>query len=433
MRRTSSMLVGCALVASLAMVPQLAYADTLGDLYGQSYDRLDVLDAGMQGGVADGLGDSDSSIKSVTPLSLSSEMLYFARFESGANYDAGLSSGDGYHAVGYYQFDVRYGLGSFMHAVYTYNPSKYAALAPIGERYGWDTTGKATRSGSSFTSFGNDINAAWHGAYAADPQEFSQLQNSWAYTNYFDGPVGIRGSLLAQGINIDKRSDCVKGLMWGISNLFGPGGGESYVRHGYYYGANWFIHESGINDAMSDEQMVTTLCDFIVNNVARRYPRQSIYWQGWQNRYRAEKDICLQYLSTPQGALFRMYNPNGGEHFYTQSKDERDMLRREGWNYEGYSCILPSDGSGLDMYRLYNPNGGQHHYTLSTDERDWLQSLGWIYEGVAFKSAVSGYDVHRMYNPNTGQHFYTASDDERDWLVSLGWNYEGNGWCATVV
>lgn len=51
--------------------------------------------------------------------SLSNEMKYFARFESNQNYDQGLSWGDGYHAMGYYQFDNRYSLKSFIS--YCYN------------------------------------------------------------------------------------------------------------------------------------------------------------------------------------------------------------------------------------------------------------------------------------------------------------------------
>ena len=29
------------------------------------------------------------------------------------------------------------------------------------------------------------------------------------------------------------------------------------------------------------------------------------------------------------------------------------------------------------MYRLYNPNSGEHHYTTSRSERDNLISIGW--------------------------------------------------------
>ena len=229
------------------------------------------------------------------PMSFSSEMLYFCKYESSCNYDQGLSSGDGYHAMGYFQFDNRYGLGSFLKAVYNYNPSSYSALKVIGDRYGWNVTG-ATRSNGAFTQLGNDLNTAWHAAYKANPTEFSNLQNGWAYIDSYNGSLGARGCLRAFGINLDNRPDCIKGLCWGMVNLFGAGGGASYINNGNYYGANWFFKNSGINDSMSDEAFVTTLCDYVVNNVAKRYPKQSIYWTGWQNRYKSEKADCLKYL-----------------------------------------------------------------------------------------------------------------------------------------
>ena len=232
---------------------------------------------------------------SLQPMTFSSEMLYFCKYESSCNYDQVLSSGDGYHAMGYFQFDNRYGLGSFLKAVYNYNPSTYSALKVIGDRYGWDVTG-TTRSNGAFTQLGNDLNTAWHAAYKANPTEFSNLQNGWAYIDSYNGSLGARGCLKAFGINLDNRPDCIKGLCWGMVNLFGAGGGASYINNGNYYGANWFFKNSGINDSMSDEAFVTTLCDYVVNNVAKRYPKQSIYWTGWQNRYKSEKADCLKYL-----------------------------------------------------------------------------------------------------------------------------------------
>ena len=231
------------------------------------------------------------------PMSFSSEMLYFCKYESSCNYDQGLSSGDGYHAMGYFQFDNRYGLGSFLKAAYNYNPSTYSALKVIGDRYGWDVTG-ATRSNGAFTQLGNDLNTAWHAAYRANPTEFSNLQNGWAYIDSYNGSLGARGCLKAFGINLDNRPDCIKGLCWGMVNLFGAGGGASYINNGNYYGANWFFKNSGINDSMSDEAFVTTLCDYVVNNVAKRYPKQSVYWTGWQNRYKSEKADCLRYIQS---------------------------------------------------------------------------------------------------------------------------------------
>ena len=237
-----------------------------------------------------------ASGSNLQPMTFSSEMLYFCKYESSCNYDQGLSSGDGYHAMGYFQFDNRYGLGSFLKAVYNYNPSAYSALKVIGDRYGWNVTG-ATRSNGAFTQLGNDLNTAWHAAYKANPTEFSNLQNGWAYIDSYNGSLGARSCLKAFGINLDNRPDCIKGLCWGMVNLFGAGGGASYINNGNYYGANWFFKNSGINDSMSDEAFVTTLCDYVVNNVAKRYPKQSIYWTGWQNRYKSEKADCLRYIS----------------------------------------------------------------------------------------------------------------------------------------
>lgn len=316
--------------SALLVYPAMASADTLSDLYGAVFDRISVLEAGddsfsgelmpyvedeisasgSETDDADGVdGDAISTYsaptaRSLSPREVSSEMLYFCKWESGQNYDQGLSSGDGYHAMGYFQFDNRYDLGSFLYSVYMYNPTKYSALKILGDKYAWELN-RDTRSGDSFTQFGNDLNAAWHACYQAAPEEFSELQNDWAYTQYYDGSDGIRGSLSAMGISIDNRSDCVKSLVWGMANLFGKGGGKYEIANGNYWGANWFIKNSGVSDSMDDETFVATLCDYIVNNVARRYPSQSQYHQGWQNRYRDEKSHYVSVISENAGVAIR--------------------------------------------------------------------------------------------------------------------------------
>ena len=270
------------------------------------------------------------------PMSFSSEMLYFCKYESSCNYDQGLSSGDGYHAMGYFQFDNRYGLGSFLKAVYNYNPSTYSALKVIGDRYGWDVTG-ATRSNGAFTRLGSDLNTAWHAAYKANPTEFSNLQNGWAYIDSYNGSLGARGCLKAFGINLDNRPDCIKGLCWGMVNLFGSGGGASYINNGKYYGANWFFKNSGINDSMSDEAFVTTLCDYVVNNVAKRYPEKSIYWTGWKNRYKSEKADCLNYLQANvyviedkfDSSIQGSYSVSDGEYVVKSKLDGMGVLQAD--------------------------------------------------------------------------------------------------------
>ena len=129
--------------------------------------------------------------------------------------------------------------------------------------------------------------------------------------------------------------------------------------------------------------------------------------------------------------MYRAYNPNSGEHFYTSSIKELKELFKAGWSIEGSAWLSPKN-EGTPVYRLYNPNVGDHHYTTSTKERDNLVKAGWRDEGLAFLSAdkESGTAVYRLYNPNatTGSHHYTTSAKERDNLVKNGWNDEGTGW-----
>ena len=128
--------------------------------------------------------------------------------------------------------------------------------------------------------------------------------------------------------------------------------------------------------------------------------------------------------------MYRLYNPNSGEHFYTGSTQERDNLIFAGWQYEGVAWNAPTK-TGTPVYRVFNPNSGDHHYTMSQSEVDMLVSLGWQYEGVAWNSASSSHvPQYRLYNPNAdcGSHHYTSSTEEMDFLVSLGWIYEGIGW-----
>ena len=128
--------------------------------------------------------------------------------------------------------------------------------------------------------------------------------------------------------------------------------------------------------------------------------------------------------------MYRLYNPNTGEHFYTGSKREGNKLVDVGWNYEGIAWEGPVK-SNTPVYRLYNPNVGEHHYTPSKRERDNLIKIGWNDEGIGWYSDDNkGKPLYRLYNPNatTGNHHYTTSTRERDKLVKIGWNDEGIGW-----
>ncbi len=140
----------------------------------------------------------------------------------------------------------------------------------------------------------------------------------------------------------------------------------------------------------------------------------------------AKKDV-------PEGydMLFRLYNPNSGEHFYTTSRREGNSLVDQGWKYEGPGWIAPKEGA--PVYRLYNKNSGDHHYTMSKREKDKLVEIGWTYEDIGWysESKETGKPLYRLYNPNAtgaGSHHYTSSTRERKNLVAIGWQDEDVAW-----
>ena len=134
-------------------------------------------------------------------------------------------------------------------------------------------------------------------------------------------------------------------------------------------------------------------------------------------------------------SMYRIYNPNSGEHFYTMSTDEKDNLVNLGWNDEGIGWTAPL-ASTAPVYRLYNANGGEHHYTMDKDERDELVSLGWNDEGIGWYSdANESVKLYREYNPNAfaNNHNYTTSADEHEHLLSLGWKNEDTAWYGVAA
>lgn len=146
------------------------------------------------------------------------------------------------------------------------------------------------------------------------------------------------------------------------------------------------------------------------------------------------KTACDTPIESPDDsgdtlAMYRLYNPNSGEHFYTANEEEKNNLVDVGWRYEGIAWYAPKVGE--PVYRLYNGNAGDHHYTLDEKEKDMLINVGWKYEGIAW---YSGGDVplYRAYNPNAiaGSHHYTIDSQEIDNLVDVGWRYEGVAWYA---
>ena len=228
---------------------------------------------------------SARSASTLSPVSLTDEMKYFTLYESGRNYDKGLSSGDGYNAVGYYQFDRRYALVPFLRQVYAYNPQAYSMFVPVlaqASTLASESYSMYDYNTRQLTALAQQLNEAWHAAYAANPAEFSALQDSYAYNNYY---LPVQSMLInTYGVDLRNRADCVKGLAWSMCNLFGQGGVQNFFK-----GAK-------LSNDMTDRELVTALCDTVVNRVAEWYPSQPQYHAGWQNRFRKEKAQCLKYI-----------------------------------------------------------------------------------------------------------------------------------------
>ena len=134
-------------------------------------------------------------------------------------------------------------------------------------------------------------------------------------------------------------------------------------------------------------------------------------------------------------SMYRLYNRNSGEHFYTSDVKERDTLISLGWKYEGIGWLAPKT-SDRPVFRLYNSYGGEHHYTVSQKERDTLISLGWTDEGIGWYSAgLHLVPVYREYNPNAfaNNHNYTPDLIEHSILIQRHlWNDEGIAWYAVI-
>ena len=128
--------------------------------------------------------------------------------------------------------------------------------------------------------------------------------------------------------------------------------------------------------------------------------------------------------------MFRMYNPNTGEHFYTGSEVEKGNLVAVGWQYEGVGFTFPAN-TGAPVHRLFQPSTGEHLYTMDEAEKASLMADGWNYEGIAFNSAYDTEAVqHRLHNPNAtvGAYHFTFSEEEKHNLINVGWEYQGIGW-----
>ena len=236
------------------------------------------------------------SVQGVSFVNVTDEMKYFTKYESHGNYNQGFSYGDGYNALGYYQFDRRWSLIPFMKQVYNYDSAKYGMLkAAIDRGSEISNANNPMYANGQLTELGRIAQEAFQGAYNTDPAEFSALQDSYAYNSYYAVTESWLKSAL--GIDISGRADCVKGMVWSITNMCGTGGCQDFFR--------W----ANLSNSMTDREFVTALSNSVVNNVATKYASQPQYHEGWKNRYRNELKDCLVYIAEDEAAAATPVEP----------------------------------------------------------------------------------------------------------------------------
>ncbi|MFR8769167.1 MAG: hypothetical protein ACLVHF_03150 [Collinsella sp.] len=236
------------------------------------------------------------SVQGVSFVNVTPEMKYFTKYESHGNYNQGFSYGDGYNALGYYQFDRRWSLIPFMKQAYNYNPEKYCMLKDTIDRGSEiSNTSNAMYENGQLTELGHIAQDAFQGAYNTDPVEFSALQDAYAYNSYY----AVTEAWLKSGLGIDisGRADCVKGMVWSITNMCGTGGCRDFFR--------W----ANLSNDMSDREFVTALSNSVVNNVATKFSSQPQYHEGWKNRYKNELKDCLAYIAEDEAAAATPVQP----------------------------------------------------------------------------------------------------------------------------
>lgn len=213
---------------------------------------------------------------------------------------------------------------------------------------------------------------------------------------------------------------------------------ENQTARGENIAAGQRSAESVMNAWMNSEGHRANILNGSYNTIgiACVYAPDSYYGYYWVqcfgstvNEGITKGNVPTSPVTTDDGTIpmYRVYNPNSSEHFYTSNYYELVNIGNAGWQYEGVGWYAYGDGT--DVYRMYNPNVGDHHYTMNPEERDMLINAGWQYEGVCWYSS-GDVPLYRAYNPNAwaGAHHYTTNWSEMLSLFNAGWSDEGIAW-----
>ncbi|MBQ3549025.1 MAG: hypothetical protein IJA33_04020 [Oscillospiraceae bacterium] len=235
-----------------------------------------------------------------------------------------------------------------------------------------------------------------------------------------DGAVNFTVSAAGTGLQYQWESKAATGKIWTAID----GANTNRLSVLVTAGNNGKQYRCVVTDAYGDKAVSDPAALFVI------FPGGHIY----DNNVNGTCNHCGIKRETVEarqvGNMFRMYNPNTGEHFYTGSEKEKGDLVAAGWQYEGIAFTFP-ENTGAPVYRLFQPSTGEHLYTMDEAEVEALMANGWNYENIAFNSAYDTEAVqHRLHNPNAtvGAYHFTFSEEEMQNLINAGWEDQGIGW-----
>lgn len=130
--------------------------------------------------------------------------------------------------------------------------------------------------------------------------------------------------------------------------------------------------------------------------------------------------------------VYRLFDPESGEHFFTVSSAERESLIGKNWTDEGVAFSVP-ETSDTPVYRLFNPETGEHFFTASETEKAGKIAEGFGNEGIAWYSdSTNSRMVYRLtdHRRKGASVHYTADLSEKEALVAKGWEDEVTGFCV---
>ncbi|KAH7711532.1 hypothetical protein AAVH_21144 [Aphelenchoides avenae] len=153
------------------------------------------------------------------------------------------------------------------------------------------------------------------------------------------------------------------------------------------------------------------------------------------------KETCQK--SAAAVPLYRAYNGDVQDHFYTTKFDELASAKtKHGYKGEGITgrILRTKAPKSTELYRLYHKGSNDHFYATNKEERDNAISklgykdqgtVGYVYKASNGKCPCPEVrPLYRVHNSGAVDHFYTMNKGEKDQAISkLGYKDEGIAAC----